>query len=752
MTAAALPKPPPKPLPKPPLWNQLSDRLTKSTRRVRRRTPTVLQMEAVECGAASLKMILGYYGAIVPLSELRETCGISRDGTKASSLINAARGYGLQANGFKTDLNGLQKLTFPCIIFWNFNHFLVVEGFDKNKVFINDPATGPRKISLAEFSLGFTGVVLTFAVGDTFKKGGVKPSLMLGLWTRLRPSLLPLGFCVIVGFLLVLPGLAMPAFSQMFIDQVLVKRQQDALSPLICGMVVSALLTGFLTRLQLQVLRRLKMKLSIEMSSRFLWHLLHLPVGFYDQRFAGEISSRVKLNDRLAGLLSGQLATTAIATVMLVFYAWVMAQYDWQLTLISIGFIGLNVVAVKWVSRQRVDLNTRLMQEEGKVEGVAIAGLQGMETIKASGLESDFFTRWAGYYAKSLNARQEVTSLSQQFGLLPTFLNALSTMLLLILGGERVMDGVLSIGQLVAFQSLVQQFMQPVSQLVKLGEDVQELDGTMNRLDDVLRHPQDAILAKQNTEVSAVIEPKLKGFLELRNLTFGYNRSGPPLVENLSLSLKPGQRVALVGGSGSGKSTIAKVVAGLYEPWSGDILLDNRPRRDIPRAVLVNSIAMVQQDVLLFSGTVRDNLTLWDSTLSDRSLMQAAQDAAVHEVVAAMPGGYGADLLEGASNLSGGQRQRLEIARALVVDPAILIMDEATSALDSETEKIIDYSLRLRGCTCLIVAHRLSTIRDCDEIIVLDRGKVVQRGTHEQLSQIPGHYLELIKSEGANEA
>ncbi|MBD1858035.1 MULTISPECIES: NHLP family bacteriocin export ABC transporter peptidase/permease/ATPase subunit [Leptolyngbya] len=707
-----------------------------------RRTPTLLQMEAVECGAAALGMILGYHGRIVPLAELRQACGVSRDGSKASNILNAARSYGLQAKGFKVDLAGLQELACPYIVFWNFNHFLVVEGFRQQRVYLNDPATGSKTVSLEEFSEAFTGVVLVFEPSETFEKGGRKSNLTLALWERLRSSIGSLLFAVIVGLLLVLPGLAIPAFSQVFIDQVLIQGREDWLRPLIIGMMVTAILTGLLTRLQLQLLRRMQIKLAMSMSSRFLWHLLHLPVSFYDQRFAGEISSRLQLNDRLASLLSGQLATTVISAGMVVFYAIVMLQYDRVLTLIGIVFVLVNLLLLQWVGRQRADANVRLMQEQGKVGGVAIAGLQSMETLKASGLESDFFTRWAGYYAKAMNVRQEMGSLNLKLGTLPGFLSGLSSMLLLAIGGLRVMDGALSIGMLVAFQSLMQQFMQPVNQLMSLGGDLQELEGNLNRLDDVLSNPTETI-----TESSSNLpaQPKLQGYLELRNLIFGYNRTAAPLIENFNLSLHPGQRVALVGGSGSGKSTIAKLVAGLYQPWSGEIYFDGQA--NLPRAIFSNSVAMVEQDILLFAGSVRDNLTLWDSTIPDRNLVQACRDAAIHDVILSLPGGYSADLLEGATNLSGGQRQRLEIARALVNNPSIVIMDEATSALDTETEKIIDYNLRLRGCTCLIVAHRLSTIRDCDEIIVFERGKVVQRGTHEELQQVEGTYLNLIRSE-----
>ena len=728
------------------------------------RTPTLLQMEAVECGATALGIILAYYGRIVPLVKLRQECGVSRDGSKAINILNAARSYGLNAKGFKLDLDNLQQLQCPYIVFWNFNHFLVVEGFSKERVYLNDPASGPRTVSLQEFSDAYTGVVLVLQRGPEFKKGGRKPSTVLALWERLRFSVGTLAYCVLAGFLLVIPGVLVPTFSQVFVDNILIEGREDWLRPLVLGIILTAVLSGFLTLLQLQSLRHMKIKLSVGMSSQFLWHILRLPVSFYDQRFAGEISSRVHLNDSLANILSGKLATTVIAAVTVIFYAAIMLQYDAVLTSIGIAFVIVNFLALQWVARQRVDANMKLQQDQGKVAGVSISGLQGMETLKASGLESDFFSRWAGYYALAINARQEMDVTNQTLAILPSFLSTISSMLLLVVGGFRVMDGYLSIGMLVAFQSLMQQFLEPVNNLISLGSDLQEVEGDLNRLDDVLRNPIDPQLAEgkrvRELEKISLIPPcsqrgsavpsllKLQGYVELRNVTFGYTHVAAPLIENFNLSIKPGQRVALVGGSGSGKSTIAKLVCGLYEPWAGEILFDGQPREQVNRQVLVNSIALVEQNIFLFAASVRDNLTLWDTTVPDSNLVRACLDAAIHDLVLSMPGGYNAELLEGATNLSGGQRQRLEIARALVNNPAILVMDEATSALDTETEKIIDRRLRQRGCTCIIVAHRLSTIRDCDEIIVLERGKVVQRGTHEQLKQVEGAYLQLIRSEG----
>ena len=746
--------------------------------RRRRRTPTLLQMEAVECGAAALGIMLRYYDRIVPLAELRQKCGISRDGSKAANILSVARSYGLTAKGLKLDLDALPQLACPYIVFWNFNHFLVVEGFSKTRVYLNDPATGPRTVSRAEFAESFTGVVLALEPGAEFQPGGQKPSILLSLWERLQGSWGVLTYCVLAGLLLVIPGLAMAAFSQIFVDDVLVQNREEWLRPLIIGILFTGVLNGFLTLLELQFLRRMKIKLSVSMSSRFLWHILRLPVSFYDQRYAGEISSRFDLNDDLAEILSGQLATTLISVVTVIFYAIAMFQYDVVLTSIGIAFVFINIVAWKFVSRRQIDSNMQLMQEQGKVSGVAISGLQSMETIKASGLESDFFARWSGYYAKSNNVQQSLNLSNQSLNLLPSALSAISSMLLLVIGGLRVMDGVLSVGMLVAFQALMQEFMEPVNTLVSLTSDLQVLEGDLNRLDDVLQNPLDPQLKHgstgarehgstgaaetQNSKLKTqnastphpsphhpiTPSPQLHGHVELRNLTFGYNRVAPPLIDNFNLALKPGQRVALVGGSGSGKSTIAKLICGLYEPWQGEIRFDDQLRSRISRTAIVNAIALVEQDIVLFGGSIRDNLTLWDSTVPDSDLIRACQDAAIHEVILAQPGGYDAELLEGATNLSGGQRQRLEIARALVNNPSVLVMDEATSALDAETENIINQNLRQRGCTCIIVAHRLSTIRDCDEIIVLEQGKVVQRGIHEALQQVEGTYSHLIRSEG----
>lgn len=718
--------------------------------RRRWRTPTVLQMEAVECGAASLAMVLGYYGRIVPLEELRGACGVSRDGTKASNLLKAARKYGLIAKGFSKQPGEMSGLPLPAVVFWNFNHFVVVERFGRDCVYLNDPAVGPRRVTIDEFAQGFTGVVLVFQPAADFAPGGQRRSLWRALRTRLRGSEWALLYVVLATLAVSLTGLIIPLFSRAFIDYVLVKNLGGWILPLLCGMAAVAVLHSAVTWLQRVSLLRLSTHLAVTSSYAFLTHLLRLPVEFFTQRYAGEVGGRVEINDRLARLLSGELAVNMLNVVTVVVYLALMFRFNVPLTLIGIAIAVSNIVALRCVARQRKDLNARLLQERGKLMGTSMAGLQSIESLKATGGEADFFSRWAGYMAKVMVASQEMSVSSLALSAVPGLLAGLGTVAILGGGAWYVMAGQMTIGTLVAFQALLAGFLGPVNQLVALGGSLQEVEGGMNRLDDVLGYAADPNVTRAPPADSAAMHsPKLSGRLELRKITYGYSRLDPPLINGFSLKLKPGARVALVGPSASGKSTVAKIVSGIYAPWSGDVLLDGTPRQEIPRTVLANSLAMVDQDFFLYEGSVREVLTMWDSTIPEDWIIQAAKDACIHDDIAARAGGYESLVEEGARNFSSGQRQRLEIARALVGNPSVLVLDEATSALDPVVEKEIDENLRRRGCACVIVAHRLSTIRDCDEILVLDRGAIVQRGTHETLERTAGLYRQLIRSEGA---
>ena len=714
----------------------------KSKHIMRTKTPTILQMEAVECGAASLAMVLGYYGKFVPLEELRIACGVSRDGSKASNLIKAARAYGLDAKGFKKEPDGLKKMQGPMIVHWNFNHFLVVEGFKNGKVYLNDPANGPRIVSEEEFDHSFTGVVLTFKEGESFEKSGSKTSIFTSLKKRLKGSEVAIAFTVLIGMGMVIPGLVIPVFTKIYIDDILLANRANWLGPLLLGMGITALLRGIMTWLQQHYLLRLDTKVRVSTSSQFLWHILRLPAEFFTQRQSGDICSRLQSNDRVATLLSGQLATTAIDIAMIVFYFALMTYYNMTLALVGVAAAVINVIYLKYAATKRVDQNRKLLQDRGKLQGNAMSGLQVMETLKATGSEGDFFAKWAGSQTKVLNTEQKMGVSTQILSAIPVFLTALTNAVVLVLGGFYILNGQLTIGMLVAFQSLMTSFMTPVNNLVSLGSQLQELEGDMNRLDDVFKYQVD----EHNNGFDEEFQEKLSGNVEIKNLSFGYSRLEPALIENFNLTLKPGSRVALIGGSGCGKSTIAKLITGINKPWSGKILFDGIEKEKLSKRVIANSLSVVDQDICMFSGTIRDNLTLWDDDISDFEVVRAAKDACIHNDISARSSGYDHKLDEGGSNFSGGQRQRLEIARALVTNPTIMILDEATSALDPLTEKTVDESIRRRGCTCIIVAHRLSTIRDCDEIIVLDKGKIIQRGTHDELINVEGHYANLISA------
>jgi NHLM bacteriocin system ABC transporter peptidase/ATP-binding protein len=725
----------------------------------RAKTPTILQMEAVECGAASLAMILGYFGSFIPLERLRVECGVSRDGSKASKIILAARRLGLNADGYRREIENLKNTVFPAIIFWEFNHFVVLEGFKGDKAYINDPASGRRKVSYEDFDTSYTGVLLEFSKGDGFVPQGKKPSLFSMLARRIKGMRRVILYVILIGLFLVVPGFVIPAFSRFFVDTILVSKLTGFLKPLLIAMGLTAVLKGVLTWIQQFVLMRFHLKLSLSSSAQFLNHVFKMPVEFFTQRMTGEICERLLSNDAVATLISTKLAGAVINLFCVFFYGILMLRYDIPLTLICLAALGLNILLL-WLSSEPVKIGTfKAEMEMGKLYGHTMNGISMIETLKASGLENDFFQQWSGQQSKVVIHNQKMAKLSQIVAQFPQSLAQILNLFTLVVGAFRVMNGDITMGMLVAFQSLQASFMDPVTQILQLGKEIQSSQADMSRLDDVMNYPaqkrykDDFKEEKSESDIEAPVAKKpfaikkLQGYISLKNVTFGYDKLSPPLIENLNLELKPGSRVALVGGSGSGKSTIGKLVSSLYEPWSGEILFDGKKVSEIERSQFTSSMAVVDQSIFLFEGTVRDNLTMWNSNDADEcSYIQAAKDACIHDDISERPGGYYSKVEEGGKNFSGGQRQRLEIARALAGNPRMLVLDEATSALDPITELIVDENIRRRGCTCIIIAHRLSTIRDCDEIIVLDGGKIMQRGTHDELVKQEGLYRDLIKT------
>ena len=711
----------------------------------RRAAPTILQMETTECAAACLGMILAYHGRWVSLEKLRVACGVSRDGANAASMLQAAREFGLVAKGFRCPRQELHDIPFPMVLFWEHNHFVVLEGIRGRRFYVNDPGHGPRRLTLAEFEESYAGICFGFGKGPEFRRSGSRPSILRALRARFGHARAALAFAALATLTLLVPGLAVPTMIKVFVDEVLIGRNGDWVNALLAGLALAAVIQAALLWLQRAFLARMEAKLSIVMTSGFFWHLVALPMPFFSQRYAGDLVSRVASNDRIARLLSDELAVNAINTLAMGFYAAVMLSYDVPLTIVTLAIVAVNVVVLRLASRARDDANRRLLKEQGRLAGVSVAGIQMIETLKANGTEGDFFARWSGMHANALDAQQRLATVTMLANAAPPLLFVLGVIAVLGVGGVRVLDGTLTIGGLVAFQSLAQSFAAPVNGLVRFGAHLQTIRGDIARLDDVLQYAPDE-RARRALDAGEADDgaPAPRGAVELHGVTFGYKVKEPPLVEDFTLSIRPGQRVALVGGSGSGKSTVARLICGLLAPWSGSVRIDGLDIANMPPSHFAEIVSHVEQEFVLFEGSVRDNVALWEPSVSERDVVQALRDAAIHDVIAERPGKYDTAVEEGGRNFSGGQRQRLEIARALARNPAVLVLDEATAALDPVTELEIDDGLRRRGCTCVIVAHRLSTIRDADEIIVLDGGRIVQRGNHATLMANEGLYRTLV--------
>ena len=713
------------------------------------KVPQVMQMEALECGAACLTMILAYYGRWVPLEQVRADCGVSRDGSKASNVLKAARSYGLAAKGMSYSAEALRdKGTFPCIVFWNFNHFVVVAGFKGKYAHLNDPARGEVKVPFDEFERSFTGIALMFEKTEAFQEGGQPPDTLRFAASRLKGLGPAIAFVMLTAALTSLVAIVNTSLGQVFLDRILSGDNPEWLMPLLAFMLLLAFVSAVVSVLNAVYLARIQGKIAVVSSSRFMRHLLHLPVGFYAQRMVGDLQQRQTTNETIAFALVGQLAPVAINMAMLVLYLLIMLNYSVPLTVVGLATVAVNVLLARYISKKRINISRAATANAGKLYATTVGGIEMIETIKSAGAESGYFGRWSGFQASVNEAEVRSARLSEYLGALPLLVTQLADIAVLVYGILLIVQGSMTTGALLAFTGFLAAFMAPVNQMIGLGQAVQEMQTQMERVEDVMRYPVDVPEEREAAlDLATLDREKLRGVVDLEAITFGYSPLEPPLIEDFDLHIEPGQWVALVGSSGSGKSTIAKLVSGLYEPWAGEVRFDGVPLAEVPRPVLRGSLAVVDQEIVTFDDTVADNVRLWDHAIEDYEVIMACRDADIHQVVAARDGGYSSKVLPGGRNFSGGQLQRLEIARVLAQDPTIIILDEATSALDARTEARVIRRIRDRGITCIVVAHRLSTIRDCDEIIVLDAGKVVERGTHAELLERDGAYAELVRND-----
>ncbi len=713
----------------------------------RAKVPVVMQMEALECGAACLTMVMAYYRRWIPLEQVRKDCGVSRDGSNALNVAKAARGYGMEARGHRWEPATLrEKGTFPCMIHWNFNHFVVLCGFKGDKACINDPAQGSVKVPMEEFDQAFTGICVTFAPGPDFEPGGKRRSTLDFVRSRLKgagPAVALVILTTIIGYLFQVIN---PAFSRFFMDRLLTKENIELVGPFIQILAMAGTLQIFVLCLQTFYSLKISAKMDIIGSSSYLWKVLRMPIEFFSQRRAGDILQRQSTNASIAGSIASTVVPLALNAIMMLFYLFVMIRYSLLITLIGLGTVVINLFVSRFISAQRINITRVQKRDMGKLVSTTTSGVQMIETIKASGAENGFFQKWAGYEA-SVNAQTvRFEKISRFLGLIPAFLSSAANASVLVIGVWLAMQGQFTIGMIMTFQGFMAAFMAPANALISATQTIQEMRTDMERLDDVMNYPSDPYFRDEPLSEEQDYS-KMRGRVELKHVTFGYSKLAPPLIEDFSMTMEPGSRVAFVGTSGCGKSTLSKLISGLYQPWSGDILFDGKPIDQIERGVFTGSVAVVDQDIILFEDTISNNIKMWNKSIEDFEVILAARDAQIYDDIMNRDGGFDGMLSEGGKDLSGGQRQRLEIARVLAQDPTLIIMDEATSALDAKTEYDLVKAVRDRGITCIVIAHRLSTIRDCDEIIVLDKGKVIERGTHEELYAKGGYYADLIAND-----
>ena len=710
------------------------------------KVPLIMQMEYVECGAASLAMILAYYGKYVPLEQVRRDCGVSRDGARASNLVTAAENYGMNAQGYRWSVESLmQKAHIPCIIHWNMAHFVVLRGFGKNKAYLNDPGLGEITVSMEEFDRSFTGIVLEFTPGENFVRDGKMPTVVGYLKDRAYEYRSSLGFLALDMLAVSLVGLMIPLFQRTFTDLILEGRQiwqrQFFLMLLLLG--VLELVADLLRETYIY---RIQGDMAIRSNTEFFAHLLKLPIEFYQQRSAGDLISRLTMNSTIADLLVRKVTPTAIQLVMVVIYF--VALFALSPAAAFLGGFSLcaNIFAAWFLARFTLQSQQKRMNSKMRMDATMISGIDMIETIKSSGVGNGYFARWASQQAEVNESKTRENDVSVYLSGLSVFLLDITNALVLMVAAWSIIHGKTTVGLILVLQTLIQKLTAPAQEMAQVSKNTRELASSIQKVEDVRCYEEDTAFPALTLPEDTALSP-IQGSIEFRHVTFGYSHLSPPLLDDFSFTIEPGQRVAFVGASGSGKSTVAKLMTGMVLPWSGEVLFDGINRYDLPKALFTDSVAIVSQESTLFETTVHNNISMWDKNISSPAITAAAWEACIDEDILTHPGGYDYVVRSGGKNFSGGQRQRITIARTLAKNPKVLILDEATSALDALTEHKIMENIKARNITTVIVAHRLSTVRDCDKIIVLADGKIAEQGTHDELMRLGGRYFTLVSSQ-----
>ena len=715
------------------------------------RVPVIMQLEATECGAASLAMVMAYFEKWLPLEQTRQDCAISRDGANAGNILRAARSYGMEAHAYSADVDSVREEgPFPCIIHWGFNHFVVLDGFKGGKAYLNDPARGHVIVPMKEFDEQYTGVILVIEPGENFEPSGKKKSVLDFAVQRLRGTGPAVAFIVLISIISSLLGAVSPGFSRVFLDRLLTGQNPNFVTGFFVFLAVFVGLQIVVSWIQALSMFKIQNKMAAVGSTSYIWKVLHLPMVFFSQRLSGDIAGRQALNASISNTLVNTVSPLVINGAMMIFYLVVMVRYSVLLTVVGVASVIINIFMSRFISNKRLNIMRVQQRDAGKLQSKTVSGIGMVETLKSCGAEDGYFESWAALQASVNEQNVQYARLNQYLGLIPAIVSGLSGIAVLGLGVWLTIRGEFTVGMIMAFQGLLSSFSAPANSMISAGQLIQEMTADMERIEDVMNYPDDPIFEQEKNAAAAGENEdmqKLSGRLEMKNVTFGYSRLQEPLLKDFSLTLEPGKKVAFVGSSGCGKSTLAKLISGLYQPWSGEILFDGIPLSEIDHKTFTESVSVVDQDITMFDDSIAANIKMWDKSVENFEMILASRDACIYEDIMLREDGFGHVLMENGKDFSGGQRQRIEIARALAKEPTILIMDEATSALDAKTEYEVVRRITERGISCVVIAHRLSTIRDCDEIIVLDNGKVVERGTHDELYKSGGLYTRLVANE-----